>query len=298
MNDIDPDYMKSNDLEYVKALGKGGYGVVHEVYSKHYNTKFALKIIPPTKFNEAESKSLIMLDTPYVTRLYKISDVENGKYLLMEFCPDSLYQKIMEQGKLPEEKALYYSKQILMALMACHSQNISHGDIKPSNILIDAFDRAKLCDFGLANYSESFMDYENFQGSFPYIAPEVFLRMGYNRYKADVYSFGVTLFTMLTGKTPWTGDGKRSMKEIILTDTPRFELIRNENLRNILKKCMSIDAERRPSIEMLLSCSLFNDKKNIMAGVKNNVKLTWTKSNIVKPLSRLTTIKYKHKTLW
>lgn len=257
---VDERFLEENDYEFLEEIGTGSFGKVFLVYSYHYKQKFALKVIPKNVFDENEIKSLASIDCPFITRLYQYEIMKDVIYMVMEYCPNSLHKMIQDKGPIEESKAISIAKMLLSGIKTCHEHNISHGDIKLSNVLIDIYGRPKLCDFGMASVSETkrFFNFQ-FRGSFPYVSPEILLKRPYDPIKADIYAFGVLLFIMLTAKCPWSGTDATTLTNNIFTGNVNLHMIKNSELANVIKLCLSMDPKKRPSAEDLLDMAVFGD---------------------------------------
>lgn len=147
------------------------------------------------------------LHHPQVMRVYG-GEKRSRIYMVMEWCPGRLLRTILDEGRLPPERALRISTQILDALDYIHANGVVHRDLKPENILVDGNDHIKLIDFGIASDAGARrLTYANFTaalGTPNYISPEqVKGKRGDGR--SDIYAVGVILYEMLTGKLPFTG---------------------------------------------------------------------------------------------
>jgi serine/threonine-protein kinase len=147
------------------------------------------------------------LNHPNVMRVYK-DEKRSRIYMVMEWCPGRLLRQIMDEGKISHQRALHIARQVLRALDYIHKNGIVHRDLKPENIMVDENDNIKLIDFGIASDSSARrLTYANFTatlGTPNYISPEqVKGKRGDGR--SDIYSMGVILYEMLSGKLPFTG---------------------------------------------------------------------------------------------
>jgi eukaryotic-like serine/threonine-protein kinase len=147
------------------------------------------------------------LDHPKVMRVFG-GEERSRIYMVMEWCEGRLLRKILDEGRISQERALRIAVGVLDALDYIHSHGVVHRDLKPENIMVDENDNIKLIDFGIASDSAARrLTYANFTatlGTPNYISPEqVKGKRGDGR--SDIYSMGVILYEMLTGKLPFTG---------------------------------------------------------------------------------------------
>lgn len=248
---IDPVFLRETQLELVDTIGRGCFSRVYLVYSREYKQKFALKIIGIKEFNENEVDALIDIICPYVTRLYRYYLYNDKIYLLMEYCPETVVA-LMHNGVTIENEplCLKIAYEVLTALKYCHSHNVSHGDIKPSNLFIDSFGRTKIGDFGVSVINNKEICSSDIHGSLVYMSPEVQNKMNYNRFKADIWSFGISLYEIYCGHGPWFG----LMDEEALDGNLKidFSPIKSQKIRRIVEMCLNYNPNMRPSAEKLL----------------------------------------------
>jgi serine/threonine-protein kinase len=194
------------------------------------------------------------LDHPNVMRVYK--DEGGGEkrsrvYMVMEWCEGRLLRRILDEGRLSYDRAVRIAKGVLQALAYIHANGVVHRDLKPENILVDDNDNIKLIDFGIAGDSSSRrLTYANFTtalGTPDYISPEqVKGKRGDGR--SDIYSMGVILYEMLTGKLPFHGP------------TPLAAM--NDRLLNHPVPPQVADPSVSPQMQEILYRALERDPKN------------------------------------
>jgi len=203
-----------NKFSIGRPLGEGGHGTVHLSTEVATGDKVAIKIIPVQNIKEAavECTTMGILTHPNILPLQEtIVDLDNQRiFLVMELCRGGdLFDLIAEVGRLDEPTARSYFEQMASALVECHANCVYHRDLKPENILLDGNGNIKIADFGLAMMAgEDMRSHQSHTlcGSIPYVAPEVLTSSGSIQYSAaqvDVWSLGIVLFIMLTGKQPF-----------------------------------------------------------------------------------------------
>jgi serine/threonine protein kinase len=143
-----------------------------------------------------------------------------------------------------------FCAQIAAGLAYCHSQGISHGDIKPQNILIDAYRRCKLVDFGLSQHFETKNTSTMFLGSLLFMAPEVILKQAFDPFIADVWSLGITFYWMAVGASPWP-DCQTIMKTV-QCGLPPMPTSLPIQFRNLLKAMVECDPTQRITTDALV----------------------------------------------
>ncbi len=216
----------------VEPLGEGGFGEVYRAFDTTLTRWVALKVphrdlgrdpafLPQFR---AEAQTAAQLDHPNIVRIYRIGEFEGWPFLEMELVEgQTLAGLIKSQGRLTPEKALAIVEPVCGALAAAHAKGIIHRDIKPANILIRESDgQVLVTDFGLArardsSFKASLSSSNVVVGTFRYMPPEQANRkLGEIGPASDVYSLGVTLYEMLTGRVPFDGD---SVGELVYQHT-------------------------------------------------------------------------------
>ena len=196
------------------------------------------------------------LNHPNVMRVFA-DDRRSRIYMVMEWCPGRLLREILDEGRLPQERAIRIAIEVLKALDYIHSNGVVHRDLKPENIMVDEDDHIKLIDFGIAGDTAARrLTYANFTtmlGTPNYIAPEqVKGKRGDGR--TDLYSMGVILYEMLTGKLPFSGP------------TPMAAM--NDRLLNHPLPPRVADPSVSPQLQEILYRAIERDPKNRYASAK------------------------------
>lgn len=244
--------------EIVEQIGSGGMANVYKALCHRLNRYDAVKIMrDDTAVNDelrnrfrAESQAVAMLSHPNIVSVYDVSHSDGIEYIVMELVDGiSLKQYLQKVGALNYKEVLDFSTQIAKALSHAHSKGIIHRDIKPQNIMLLKDGMIKVADFGIASLQNSIeMPSDEAVGSVHYIAPEQ--ARGYAPdARSDVYSLGIVMYEMLTGKLPYTGN---SAVEVAVkhmnTDAVRPRQINPdipEELERITLKAMSADIKSR-----------------------------------------------------
>lgn len=206
----------------IRSLGEGGMANVYEamdlVYHRHVTLKmlrFDLQDDPRAiKRFHKEANSLTKLDNPHIVRIYDFGSDHGVPYLVMEYVKGmDLKTYIKEHAPLSCEKAIAIMEQILSAVKAAHQIGIIHRDLKPQNILIDNYGKVKVTDFGISVAvleSETITKTNTMVGSVHYISPEQ-ARGSIVTKQSDIYSLGIILFELLTGRVPFEGQNAVSI---------------------------------------------------------------------------------------
>ena len=203
--------------ELFERIGEGGMSVVYKAKDKLLNRFVAIKILKPefihdSKFIDSfrrESQSAASLSHPNIVTIYDVGREGNIHYIVMELIEGrTLSEYIKAQGAMSYPKVIALSKQVASALSFAHKNHIIHRDVKPHNIMITPNGTAKITDFGIAKAVNSATIVDNTEGiigSVHYFSPEQ-ARGGYVDEKSDIYSLGIVMYEMLTGKVPFDGD--------------------------------------------------------------------------------------------
>ncbi len=212
----------------VRKLGSGGMANVYLAEDEDLGRRVAIKILNERYANDElfierfrrEAKSAAALSHPNIVSVYDRGEAEGTYYIAMEVIEGrSLKELIMTRGPLPIAQALAYTHEILEALRFAHRHGIIHRDIKPHNILIG--ERLKVTDFGIARAGASQMtEAGSIMGTAQYLSPEQ-ARGAPVTASSDLYSAGIVLYEMLTGKVPFTGDSAIEIAMKHLNDAPR-----------------------------------------------------------------------------
>lgn len=204
--------------ELLEKIGDGGMAVVYKAKCRLLNRFVALKILKPeftrdAKFIEnfrKESHAAAGLSHPNIVNIYDVGREGNINYIVMELVEGKTLSAIIhEEAPMPYSRVIEISRQIASGLAVAHKNGIIHRDIKPHNILINEDGSAKIADFGIAKAASTttIIDGtgETIMGSVHYFSPEQ-ARGGYVDEKTDIYSLGIVMYEMLTGKVPFDGD--------------------------------------------------------------------------------------------
>ncbi|ELK33994.1 Serine/threonine-protein kinase MARK1 [Myotis davidii] len=171
-----------------------------------------------------EVHCLQTLNHPNITSLFEVIATQDKVYLVMEHIRGGdLLEHLETYGRMTEREARAAFRQLVSALQYCHHKGIAHRDVKPANILLEE-NNIKLADFGFARETKG-QNLSTFCGTIYYLAPEIFKQQDYDGCKADVWSLGVTLYKMVTGKLPFKGANIVRQREKILAgkfEVPHF----------------------------------------------------------------------------
>ena len=200
--------------EVLEKVGTGGMSDVYKAKDHRLSRMVAVKVLKQ-EFSEnatfvskfrVEAQAAAGLMHPNIVNVYDVGEEKSSYYIIMELVNGITLKKYIEKkGRLSPREAVTVAIQVAIGLAAAHRNHIIHRDIKPQNIIISKEGKVKVTDFGIAKASTSNTITSNVMGSVHYTSPEQ-ARGGFSDEKSDVYSLGVTLFEMLTGRVPYEGD--------------------------------------------------------------------------------------------
>lgn len=286
-----------------KKLGEGSYGEVYKVRQKSINVVRAMKKIirkdkSKDKENEKEVENEINLlkqiDHPNVVKIFEFYQTKQAYFIITEFCNGGeLFDKIISNGPFTEVYSAYIMYQVLSAVLYCHNMNILHRDLKPENILIDQVEKdgflnIKVIDFGTAKIFDKDRAEKKVIGSAYYIAPEV-LEKNYNN-MCDLWSCGVILYILLTGKPPFGGSDDEIQQRIKIGKYDESDLSKcTKESRNLIRKLLELNPKKRITASDALNHEFFKVYK--IKEMFNNI----SDEKIIKALNNLKKFEYEGK---
>ena len=249
-----------NRYEMIEKIGNGGMATVYRATDKILKRDVAVKILRDEfttdeefiKRFEVEAQSAARLTHPNIVSIYDVGVEDNLHYIVMELIQGKTLKEIIveEKGPLPWKWSVNVAIQIASALETAHRNNIIHRDIKPHNIIITEDGIAKVTDFGIAKAvsNSTITAFGTTIGSVHYFSPE-HARGGYTDAKSDLYSLGVVMYEMVTGKVPFDADTPVSVALKHMQEDPEEPIELNPNLptsvNKIILKAMQKDTTLR-----------------------------------------------------
>lgn len=265
--------------EIQDIIGVGGMAVVYKAYDNIDDRIVAVKVLKDEFLaNEEfrrrfknESKAIAVLSHPNIVKVFDVSFGDRLQYIVMEYIEGiTLKEYIEKRGVIDWNEALFFIIQILRALQHAHDKGIVHRDVKPQNIMLLENGTIKVADFGIARFShsETRTVTEKALGSVHYMSPEQ-AKGELTDEKADIYSVGVALYEMLTGKLPFDSDTPVSVALMQINNEPELPRTINEKIpvgfEQITMKAMQKNVRDRyqTAAEMLLDLEEFKRNPNI-----------------------------------
>lgn len=206
-----------------------------------------------------EISVLKLLSHPNVMSLIDVFEIETHLFLVMEFVDGlELFEFLVRRGALPPNEALAFFHQIICGLEYCHRRLIVHRDLKPENLLLDRQLRLKIADFGMTSLNPPGSLLETSCGSPHYCDPMVVSGERYDGLKADIWSCGVILYAMVTGRLPF--DDENLQRLLLKVQAGQFHLPSNlpDDLRDLIKKMLTVDPDERITLDGIKAHPWFN----------------------------------------
>ncbi|KAM8930357.1 protein kinase C delta type isoform 2-T2 [Pelodytes ibericus] len=241
-----------------KVLGKGSFGKVLLAELKGKNEYFAIKVLKKdvvlidddVECTMVEKRVLALAwENPFLTHIHCSFQTKEHLFFVMEFLNGGdLMFHIQDKGRFDLYRATFYAAEIIVGLQFLHSKGIIYRDLKLDNIMLDREGHIKIADFGMCKESV-FGDNKasTFCGTPDYIAPEILLGLKYT-FSVDWWSFGVLLYEMLIGQSPFHGDDEDELFESIRVDSPHFPRWITKESKDILEKLFERDPLKRLGI--------------------------------------------------
>lgn len=243
--------------EVLSKVGSGGMADVYKAKDHKLNRFVAIKILKKefredemfVKKFQSEAQAAAGLMHPNIVNVYDVGEEQGLYYMVMELVEGiTLKDYISKKGRLTGKEVISITIQICNGIEAAHMHNIVHRDIKPQNIIISKEGKVKVTDFGIAKATSSNTISTNAMGSVHYTSPEQ-ARGGFSDFKSDIYSLGITMYEMVTGRVPFDGDTavaiaiKHLQEEI--TPPSKYAHDISYSLEQIILKCTQKSADRR-----------------------------------------------------
>jgi serine/threonine-protein kinase len=234
-------------------LGQGGMGEVYRAHDLILNQTVALKFLAPAHLSEAalarfrnEVRIARQVSHPNVCRVYDLGMVEGLHFLSMEYIDgEDLASLLRRIGRLPQDKAIEFTRKICAGLGAAHERGVLHRDLKPANIMIDGRGQPRITDFGLAGLAAEIPLSDLRSGTPAYMSPEQ--KAGKDvTVRSDLYSLGLVLHEMFTGKA--RKDTQSSPSELVKDLDPAIE--------RLILRCLEEDPKRRPGTALNVAMAL------------------------------------------
>lgn len=263
----------------IEELGRGGMGVVYRGVDPVLERTVAIKVLPPKKMNAKsverflrEAKTAARLDSPYIVKIHDIGQVDDIHFIVMEYVEGHSLSDMIEFEEVPSpeesEKRLKIFRQVLEAVKYAHDNGVIHRDLKPDNIMINKSGNVKVMDFGLAFFSgqHNLTEVDQVMGTASYASPEQAAGKITDE-RTDIYSLGVILFELLTGRWPFDANTPLEMFRKVVEMPAPSPRIYNKDISPLLEtmilRCLRKKPEERfqDVSEMIESLDLYLNKE-------------------------------------
>ena len=264
------------DYKIIEKVGQGGMGEVYKALHTKLDRAVAIKVLSSEYTENASMRKRFLNEArlqakfthPNVVNILNFFEIQNRAFLVMEYIEgETLEDLLYTRGILPIEEALSISYSVLNALIFMHSKGVIHRDIKPSNIMFTRQGEVKVTDFGIAKSINDKIKYTKtgLLGSVIYVSPEQILGEDVSQC-TDIYSFGITLYRMLTGKSPFKGETEYTILKSHLEDKPippnNYNSVISKSLNKMILKAISKDSNKRYSSALEFSQKLRSSNRD------------------------------------
>ncbi|HBM97504.1 TPA: hypothetical protein DD394_08520, partial [bacterium UBP9_UBA11836] len=259
----------------IEELGRGGMGVVYRGEDPVLERQVAIKVLPPKKMNPKsierflrEAKTAARLDSPYIVKIHDIGQVDDIHFIVMEYVEGSSLSDMIEYEEVPTNEQLRQRlkifRQVLEAVRYAHENGVIHRDLKPDNIMVSKTGQVKVMDFGLAFFAgqHSLTEVGQVMGTAAYVSPEQAVGKLTDE-RTDIYSLGVILFELITGRWPFSASNPLEMFRKVAEEPAPSPRLYNKNispgletlvLRSLRKKVEDRFASVADMIESFDAC--------------------------------------------
>lgn len=244
------------DFNFLAVLGKGNFGKVMLVEERQTKNLYAIKVLKKEFIMEndeiestrAEKRVFLIANKerhPFLVNLHSSFQSESRIYFVMEYVSGGDLMYHIQQQQFDEPRAKLYACEVLLALEYFHKNNIVYRDLKLDNILLTLDGHVKIADYGLCKENMSYgVTTNTFCGTPEFMAPEILMDKPYNR-AVDWWAFGVLIYEMLLGQSPFKGDDEEEIFEAIMDDDIIFPASLSKNAVNLLQKLLCKDPHKR-----------------------------------------------------
>ncbi|UCD93865.1 MAG: protein kinase [Candidatus Zixiibacteriota bacterium] len=280
----------------IRKVGSGGMADVYLARDNKLNREVVLKFLSnryaadrefKTRFKR-EAQLAASLKHPNVVHIYEVSEHRGRTFIAMEYCEGPSLDDYIESRRLSQEEILNPAIDICEGLKEAHESGIVHRDIKPSNILLDSRGQIKILDFGLAaaRGDKAAYDRSTTCGTISYMSPEQ-TRSRQVDHRSDLFSFGVVLYQMITGRPPFTGEYEAAVSYAIVNETPVPVCELREDLQPELGDIVSRLLEKEPDDRFQSAGEVLERLKGLRHPVLDDVGPAGKASRRILPLSYL-----------
>ncbi|KMZ71562.1 CBL-interacting protein kinase 9 [Zostera marina] len=259
--------------EMGRLLGHGNFAKVYMARDIKSNRIVAIKVVKKemvvrvgmVEQVKREISVMKMVKHPNVVEIYEVMATKSNIYIAMEFVQGGeLFAKIVRAGRIKEDVARVYFRQLISTVDHCHSRGVCHRDLKPENLLLDLNGNLKIADFGFSAFADDHLRADGLLhttcGTPAYVAPEILSKRGYDGAKTDIWSCGVILYVLLAGRLPFTDQNLPSMYKKIYKGEFKFPAWFSYNARRLITKLLDPKPNTRLTIPKIIDSQWFKNK--------------------------------------
>ena len=298
--------MKTLESKGYALIDEVGYGLTSTCYrvkNAKYNQTFVVKILVKNskvgylkqeQMFKKEVAILAEIHSPNVVNLYDYFEDALNFYLILEYCPTNVLLILQNHCTFDRRALDQLISDVIDGLLVLHKAGVAHLDIKPQNILIDGYNRAKIIDFGLSEIVECDKTYCHFCGTYAFMAPEIMNKKHYNPFKADVWSLGMTIYYIIRKDFPRKVTSFSDFWNAVYNDALTID-----KYGQVIQMCINNNPDERPDIEELkkilfpatssrkITLSIPIPSQMIMQGRRNSF-VTLRKRKLILPPTQIT----------
>ncbi|CAO3678630.1 unnamed protein product [Rhizopus stolonifer] len=244
----------SEDFEILKLLGRGAYGKVMLCRHKESNQLYAMKVLKKASLfvhaknaehTKAERQILEEVRHPFIVQLFYAFQTNDRLYLILEYATGGeLFTHMASEHMFLEDVARFYLAELLLAIEHLHGLGIVYRDLKPENCLLDGEGHVLLTDFGLSKVSIEGSRTNTVCGTAEYMAPEILLEVNYDK-SVDFWTFGILMYEMLIGYTPFRSNNKKKTLDAILKKKLQIPYYISADAKDLLIRLLRKDPNTR-----------------------------------------------------
>ncbi|MEE8576452.1 MAG: protein kinase [candidate division Zixibacteria bacterium] len=278
----------------VEKIGAGGMGEVYLAEDMELDRKVALKFLPPILCQDddyrarfkREAQAVAKLNHPNVITIYEVSEHQGRPFFAMELAEGQSLRDVAKGKELSIDRVIELAIQICDGLGAAHDKKVVHRDIKPSNIVIDAYGRPKILDFGLAAIQggEHLTKTGSTLGTVRYMSPEQ-VQGNEVDHRSDLFSLGVVLFELISGRTPFEKDNEAATLKAITQDNPEPLARYKSDIPDELQRTVSKLLEKDPSLRYQSAVGVVSDLKPLVSQTKGYMNAVPAKQKASWPIA-------------